>query len=86
MDKLRENEVRALVDAGAIRGARALADGDRWYVVLDVGTRQRVLASHRRHRREYRDLTRLVKWLRELGIGRVEVDSTHFSSQGGAAL
>lgn len=81
MDKLRENEVRALVDAGAIRAAKACADGDRWFVVLDVGGKQRVVASQRRHRREYRDLTRLVKWLREIGIGRVEVDSTHYSEQ-----
>lgn len=86
MRGIHEHEVRTLLEANAIHTAQVIADGDRWYVVLRLGTTERVLASKRRHRREYRDLDRLVGRLRELGIGRFEIDATHYSQQQAAQL
>ena len=77
-----EYTARTLVTAGAVRGARVVAQGDRWTVELQSGQAGEwvpVVAS-RGHVREWRTADTVIGWLRDLGVAQFSLDARAFSS------
>jgi hypothetical protein len=85
LDKITERELRILADAGSVREVQVLAEGRDWYVVAKIGMTEHVVGSVRQHRRVWKDLDRLVAWLRGLGIARIQLDATQHGAEEGMA-
>lgn len=69
-----------LVEAGAVQGARIVAQGSGWSVLVKYGVCQRSLAAQKsRQVRLFRKLDTLVAYLKEVGIARFEVDAANFN-------
>lgn len=68
--------LRTHVDAGSLRRATILGQKGGWGVVLHVGMTEFVLAAQKsRQPRLFATTDGAIKTLRELGIGRFEVDA-----------
>jgi len=69
-----ERMLRVLVEAGAVRAVRIVADAASLHVEAHTQSGA-VTASTRRGRvRTWRSLDSAARWTRGLGVGRVEVD------------
>lgn len=69
--------LKALVEAGTVREAVAIGDGDRWSLVVKVGMTERPLIAQRGNVRQFRNLETGLALLRSVGVGRCSV---HLSS------
>ncbi|MCK4709144.1 MAG: hypothetical protein KAU21_11055 [Gammaproteobacteria bacterium] len=68
-----------LLEAGAIRTATAVGQGDRWSLVVHYGNVDKTLQSVNSHQiRTWAKLDSLVKYLRKLGIRKFDTDATNF--------
>jgi len=75
VDTLSPAQLSALVDAGAIQTARAVADGRRWRLEVCAGMRWQLVATRRGQVRYWSRLDSLARYLRRLGVGRWEVET-----------
>lgn len=84
---MNEKTLRALVDAGAIKRIRIIADGARFYVEADT-TNETVTASTLKGAvKTWRTLDSAAKWVRSLGIGSAQLDVAKWQpGQRGLAL
>ena len=68
-----------LVEAGAVRGAHVVGQDGGWAVVVKFGMIERPLAAQRsRQVRMFRKLETLVSYLKDVGIGRFDVDAINY--------
>lgn len=68
-----------LVEAGAVRGAHVVGQDGGWAVVVKYGMTERPLAAQRsRQVRMFRKLETLVSYLKDVGIGRFDVDAINY--------
>ena len=71
--------LKELVEAGAIRRARAVAFGDRWGLVFSYGGVEKTLRSKNGHNvRNWANLNSVTNYLAELGIRKFETDATNY--------
>jgi len=66
--------LRALVAAGAVRRVRIVADGGSFHVVVETGGGSVTASTQRGRVRTWRSLDSAAGWVRDLGIGALEVD------------
>jgi hypothetical protein len=71
---MNEKTFRALVEAGAIKRVRVVADGARFHIEADTPTATHVLQTTQGKPRTWGTLDAAAKWLRGLGIGAMELD------------
>ena len=83
VDMVKPETLRALIEAGSVRDAMAVADGRRWRVEVSVGMTRRAIATRRGELRQWSSLDAVARYLRERGIARWAVDAADMSSQEG---
>jgi len=69
-----ERTLRALVDAGAVRRIRIIADGARFHVEADTPTATVVILTTKGGIRTWGSLDASAKWVRGLGIGSAKIE------------
>jgi hypothetical protein len=69
-----EKTFRVLVDAGAVRRVRIIADGARFHVEADTATGTLVAATAKGAPRTWTSLDASARWVRRLGIGTAQLD------------
>ena len=68
-----------LVEAGSVRSATAIADGDRWFLMVRYGRIEKTLRSKSGKIRSWRKLDSLAKYIiLELELPRFEVEGASF--------
>jgi hypothetical protein len=76
------NTLVRLVEAQAVRGAHVVGQPGGWGVIVKCGRRERPLAATRsREVRVFKKLETLVRYLKDIGISRFDVDSANFDPQ-----
>ena len=84
---MNEKTLRALIDAGAIRRVRIIADGARFHVEADTATGTILAATGRGAPRTFGTLDATARWMRKLGLGAAHLDLSRWSpEQRGLAL
>lgn len=71
---MNEKTLRALVEAGAVKRIRIIADGARFHVEIDTATASIVAMTGRGAPRTWSTLDATARWIRALGIGSTQVD------------
>ncbi len=71
---MNEKTLRALVEAGAVRRIRIVADGARFHVEVDTQTATIIAATTKGAAKTWGSLDASAKWVRALGIGTAQLD------------
>ena len=71
---MNEKVLRALVEAGAVKRIRIIADGAHFYVEAATATGAMTVQTLRGAAKTWRSLDTAAKWVRGLGIGVAEID------------
>lgn len=71
---MNEKTLRALVDAGAVRRIRIVADGARFHVEVDTSTATVIAATTKGTAKTWGSIDASAKWVRALGIGTAQLD------------
>lgn len=71
---MNEKTLRALVEAGAVKRVRVIADGARFHVEADTPTTTHIAQTLKGRPRTWGSLDATAKWLRTLGVGTVQFD------------
>jgi hypothetical protein len=71
---MNEKTLRALIEAGAVKRVRVIADGSRFHVEADTSTATHISQTGKGQPRTWSSLDATAKWLRGLGIGTAQVD------------
>jgi len=71
---MNEKTLRALVEAGAVKRIRIIADGARFHVEADTPTATLVAVTGKGAPKTWGTLDASAKWVRALGIGTAQVD------------
>ena len=71
---MNEKTLLALIQAGAVKRVRVIADGARFHVEADTPTATHIAQTGKGQPRTWGSLDATAKWLRTLGIGTAQVD------------
>ena len=71
---MNETTLRALVEAGAVKKIRLIADGSTIYVEADTGKQVCTAKTIKGKLKTWSSLDSAAKWVRSLGIGTVQLD------------
>ena len=71
---MNEKTLRALVEAGAVRRIRIVADGARFHVEADTPTASVVVSTTKGTVKTWSSLDASAKWVRALGIGTAQIE------------
>lgn len=71
---MNEKTLRALIDAGAIKRVRVIANGARFHVEADTSNETHIAETLKGQARTWGSLDATAKWLRALGIGTAQFD------------
>lgn len=71
---MNEKTLRALVEAGAVKRIRIVADGDRFHVEADTPTATVIAATGKGVAKTWSTLDASAKWVRALGMGTAQLD------------
>jgi len=71
---MNEKTLRALVEAGAVRRIRIVADGARFHVEVDTPTATVIATTTKGAAKTWGSLDASAKWVRALGIGTAQLD------------
>ena len=71
---MNEKTLRALIEAGAVRRVRIVADGALFHVEADTPTTTVVAATIKGTAKTWSSLDASAKWVRALGIGTAQLD------------
>jgi len=71
---MNEKTLRALIEAGAIKKVRIIAEGSTIYVEADSGKQTITAQTVKGKLKTWRSLDSAAKWVRALGIGNIQVD------------
>jgi hypothetical protein len=75
---MNEKTLRALIDAGAVKRVRIIADGARFHVEADTPAATIVAMTGKGTPKTWGTLDSAAKWIRALGIGTAQVDVTRW--------
>jgi hypothetical protein len=71
---MNEKTLRALIDAGAVKRVRIVADGARFHVEMDTHTTTIVAHTLKGVAKTWGSLDASARWVRALGIGTAQLD------------
>ena len=71
---MNEKTLRAMVEAGAVKRVRIVADGARFHVEADTPTSTVVAVTGKGSPKTWGTLDASAKWVRALGIGTAQLD------------
>ena len=71
---MNEKTFRALVEAGAVRRVRIIADGARFHVEADTATGTLIASTGKGKPKIWSTLDASARWVRNLGIGLAQID------------
>jgi len=71
---MNEKTLRALIEAGAIKKVRIIAEGSTIYVEADSGKQTITAKTVKGKLKTWRSLDSAAKWVRSLGIGNIQLD------------
>ena len=69
-----EKVFRALVEAGAVRRVRIIAEGARFHVEADTASGTLIAATGKGKPKTWTTLDASARWVRALGIGSAQLD------------
>lgn len=75
---MRTRELRALIDAGAIKQVRLVGDGGSVYAEIQTPGGRSVAQTDKGQVKTWQTLDAAAKWLRSLGIGNARLDLAHW--------
>ena len=78
---MNEKTLRALVDAGAVKRVRIIADGAYLHVEADTATGTAIACTTRGAVKTWTSLDSAAKWVRALGIGTMQLDVARWQSE-----
>src|SRR5262245_3957758 len=76
---IRESTLKELVDARTVLGARLVANGSGFAMVVRYGMTERALASTRGQVRMFASLNTAAEYLRRIGLSSFEVDAANYA-------
>lgn len=76
---IKESTLKELIDAQSVRGARLVADGSGFAMVVRYGVTERALASTRGQVRLFASLNTAAEFLRRIGLSTFEVDAANYA-------
>lgn len=76
---MNEKTLRALVEAGAVKRVRIVADGARFHVEADAPTATIVAVTGKGAPKTWSSLDASAKWVRALGIGTAQLDVSRWT-------
>ena len=71
---MNERALKLLLEASAVKSLLIMAQGSSFHVQVKIAGGAKVLLTGRGDVRQWRSIDACAKWLRKLGVGRVEVD------------
>lgn len=78
---MNEKTLRALVNAGAVRRVRIIADGARFHVEADTATGTLIAATEKGAPRTFGSLDATARWMHRLGLGIAQLDVSRWQPQ-----
>ena len=79
---MHEQTLRALIEAGAVKQLHIVADGSLLHVNVITTKKGTITALTTKGAvKTWATLDAAAKWVRSLGIGKVQLDITHWQSQ-----
>lgn len=78
---MNEKTLRALVEAGAVKRVRIVADGARFHVEADTSTTTVIAATGKGTPKTWGTLDASAKWVRALGIGTAQLDVSRWQPE-----
>lgn len=78
---MNEKTLRALVNAGAVRRVRIIADGVRFHVEADTATGTLIAATGKGAPRTFGSLDATARWMHRLGLGTAQLDVSRWQPQ-----
>lgn len=78
---MNEKTLRALVEAGAVKRIRIIADGGRFHVEADTPTATIIAVTGKGSPKTWGTLDASAKWVRSLGIGTLQVDVSRWQPE-----
>ena len=76
---MNEKTLRALVEAGAVKRVRIVADGARFHVEADTPTTTVVAVTGKGAPKTWSSLDASARWVRSLGIGNALLDVSRWT-------
>ncbi len=71
--------LNALIEAGAIKRARIVAQGSRFHIEFDTPNGTVTALTNRADIKQWSTLDAAARWLRERGLGTAQLELTHWS-------
>lgn len=71
---MNEKTLRALIQAGAVKRVRVIANGARFHVEADTPKETHIAETGKGRARTWGSLDATAKWLRALGVGTAQFD------------
>ena len=78
---MNEQTLRELVNAGAVRRVRIIADGARFHVEADTATGTLIAATGKGAPRTFGSLDATARWMHRLGLGIAQLDVSRWQPQ-----
>lgn len=74
MKRVNEKTIRALVDAGAIKSVKIIADGATIHVRFNIQSGPVTATTNKGAIKTWASIDSSAKWIRRLGIGKAQVE------------
>ena len=71
---MNERALKLLLEASAVKSLLIMAQGSSFHVQVKPAGGSKALLTGRGEVRQWRSIDACAKWLRKLGVGRIEVD------------
>ncbi|MDD3518367.1 MAG: hypothetical protein PHQ14_08460 [Chromatiales bacterium] len=71
---MQKTTLRALIDAGAVRRLRIVANGCQFHVEVDTPTGSHIASTQRGTPKTWRSLDAVARWVRDMGIGQAQIN------------
>ncbi len=71
---MNEKTLRALIEAGAVRRLRIVAEGARFHIEVDTPASSAVVATTKGTVKTWGSLDSSAKWVRSLGVGTAQIE------------
>ena len=78
---MNEKILRALVEAGAVKKIKIIAEGSSIFVEVYTGSDAKPAETFKGKLKTWSTLDSAAKWVRSIGIGRVQVDLTKWQPE-----
>lgn len=75
---MNEKILRALVEAGAIKKVKVMAEGSTIFVEAHTGSDYQVAETLKGKLKTWSTLDSAVKWVRSLGVGQMQIDVSNW--------